>query len=90
MKYLEHRCKKHPDKEVSRWGVPCPECGEKVFDHWCTKCGDWAGLMGPHKHCPKCDSPPKEHELRNHDLIWHDGDVYCTRCETRVRSWDAG
>ncbi len=90
MTYVEYRCKTHPEIKVAKGGEPCLECNEKVFSRWCKKCGGWAGMMGPHKHCPKCDSPPKDHELRNHSLMWHDGDVYCTKCWEFVRSWDAG
>lgn len=41
-------------------------------------------------NCPKCDAPPSEHEVRNHDLMWHDGDVHCTKCGAYVRAYDAG
>lgn len=40
--------------------------------------------------CPKCGAPPSEHEVQNYDEIWRDGDVVCTRCDTRVRGYDAG
>lgn len=40
--------------------------------------------------CPKCGSEPKDQEVRNYDPIWKDGDVFCLKCETRVRSYDAG
>lgn len=42
------------------------------------------------KLCPECGSGPDKHELRNYDMIWHDGDVYCTDCGAHVRTWDAG
>jgi len=92
--YLTYRCKKHPKTELVKgelfsW-LLCPKCDVNVYDRWCEKCNDWAGYMGPHTHCPKCGSPPKKHELRNHSMKWHDGDVHCLKCETRVRSWDAG
>jgi hypothetical protein len=41
-------------------------------------------------NCPKCDAPPSEHEVRNHSLMWHDGDVHCKKCGTYVRDYDAG
>lgn len=41
-------------------------------------------------NCPKCDSPPSEHEVHNHSAVWHDGDVYCKRCGSYVRMFDAG
>jgi hypothetical protein len=48
-------------------------------------------MRGPEgKNCPKCGSEPKEHEVRNFDRVWRDGDVYCTKCNTYVRMYDAG
>jgi hypothetical protein len=41
-------------------------------------------------NCPKCGAPPANQEVRNYDEIWRDGDVYCMKCNTRVRSYDAG
>ena len=41
-------------------------------------------------HCPKCGSPPSEHEVRDYNLDWHDGKVYCKPCGAFVRDWDAG
>ncbi len=35
-------------------------------------------------HCPNCNAPPSKHELRNHSLMWHDGDIHCTICEAFV------
>jgi len=29
-------------------------------------------------------------ELRNYDMMWHDGDIYCKDCNIRVRGYDAG
>jgi hypothetical protein len=55
----------------------CPKCNIDV-------------ILGPHYHCPKCDSSPREHEIRNFDRIWRDGDVYCLKCGTFVRYYDAG
>lgn len=46
------------------------------------------GINSP--NCPHCGAPPSEHEVRNHSLEWHDGDVYCTKCGGRVRDYDAG
>ena len=47
-------------------------------------------LSGRHVHCPKCGSPPSQHEVRNYDEMWRDGDVHCTKCEAYVRDYDAG
>ncbi len=41
-------------------------------------------------NCPKCDSPPEKHTVENYDMMWHDGDVVCTECGTKVRNYDAG
>jgi hypothetical protein len=40
--------------------------------------------------CPTCGAPPKEHVLKNYSQMWHEGDVYCTRCGAYVRMYDAG
>jgi len=40
--------------------------------------------------CKKCGAPPSEHELRDYSMLWHDGDVYCRKCGSYVRMWDAG
>jgi len=40
--------------------------------------------------CPNCGAPPSEHTIENYDLMWHDGDVVCTKCNTKVRNYDAG
>ena len=47
-------------------------------------------LAASSPNCPSCDAPPSEHEVRNHDLAMHDGDVYCTKCGAYVRLYDAG
>jgi uncharacterized Zn finger protein (UPF0148 family) len=52
--------------------------------------GECMTLLGQKVNCPKCGSPPSEHEVRNHSLMWHDGDVHCTKCGAYVRSYDAG
>lgn len=43
-----------------------------------------------YKHCPNCGACPKFQEVRNHSLMWHDGDIHCTKCEAFVRDFDAG
>lgn len=54
----------------------------------CDKCSEPA--MPLHVHCPKCGSPPTDHEVRNYDPMFRDGDVTCTKCDTYVRGYDAG
>lgn len=39
--------------------------------------------------CAECESEGP-HEIENYDLMWHDGDVVCQTCDTRVRMFDAG
>jgi uncharacterized Zn finger protein len=55
---------------------------------FCDKCQK--DFLFVHVHCPDCGSGPEEHEVRNFDEIWRDGDVYCNRCGTYVRMYDAG
>lgn len=54
------------------------------------ECGCPKPLMGRHKHCPTCNSPPSAHELRNYNFSFHDGDIHCSLCGTYVRDYDAG
>jgi hypothetical protein len=42
------------------------------------------------RDCKKCGSKPRDHEVRNYSMMWHDGDVYCLKCGAYVRMWDAG
>jgi hypothetical protein len=55
---------------------------------WCPACQIETILN--HTHCPKCNAPPQDHEVRNFDPVWRDGDVFCLKCGTRVRGYDAG
>jgi len=42
-----------------------------------------------YKSCPKCNST--DHlEVRNHNMMWHDGEVWCSKCNVYVREYDAG
>ena len=45
-------------------------------------------IVNDYKACPKCGS--KKFEVRNYDMMWHDGDVHCADCGTYVRMYDAG
>lgn len=58
------------------------------MNNYCFKCDKECQIN--HTHCPKCDSPPESHEIRNYSMMWHDGDIHCTICNTYVRSYDAG
>lgn len=48
--------------------------------------------QGIPEKCPNtaCGSKKLEVEVRNYSAIWHDGDVCCTTCGTKIRSYDAG
>lgn len=69
---------------------------EHVASEWimvtgyCYKCKKTNGLFGIHTHCPNCDSPPENHEIRNYSMMWHEGDIHCKLCGTYVRMYDAG
>ena len=39
--------------------------------------------------CPQCFND-QHAKLRNYDPIWRDGEVYCTECNIKIRSYDAG
>lgn len=39
--------------------------------------------------CPKCRSD-RYAELRDHSAIWGDGEMWCRRCEIKIRDWDSG
>lgn len=75
----------------------CSKCGDPKSkgDHVlycpapCAAC-DNVYVYSNHIHCPKCGSAPSEHEVKNYDMMWHEGDVHCKRCDTFVRYWDAG
>lgn len=45
-------------------------------------------LINDYKKCPVCGGT--HFEVRNYDLMWHDGDVYCIDCNVWVRTYDAG
>jgi hypothetical protein len=43
--------------------------------------------------CPNaetCGQKPGEYEIRNHSLMWGEGEVHCLRCGTFIRHWDSG
>ncbi len=48
------------------------------------------GTVSDKHHCPNCNASPKKFELRDYSLVWHDGEIWCTACETFIRHWDAG
>lgn len=69
-----------PESKADHLGVcpkPCDKCNGRFY-------------YAHHKHCPKCGSSPRDHEVRNYSMMWHEGDVYCIKCDTYVRDYDAG
>jgi hypothetical protein len=40
--------------------------------------------------CPCCGFSVKEQEVRNYNANTQRGDVYCTHCGAKVRSYDGG
>lgn len=54
----------------------------------CDKCKK-ENLFRQCDHCPKCDSPPSDHQVENFDPRFRDGDVVCKKCKTYVRGYDA-
>ena len=38
--------------------------------------------------CPKCGST--EFEMRNYEMMWHEGDIHCEKCGEFIRHFDAG
>lgn len=40
-------------------------------------------------NCPNCGAESKFHEVRDYSAMWHDGDVYCLKCGSYVRRYDA-
>ena len=55
---------------------------------------EWDAIFNPQPdtNLPKCPHCGKhaEQEVRNFDRTWGDGDVHCTACGKRVRSFDSG
>lgn len=37
--------------------------------------------------CPNCKTT-KYAEVRNYDAMWGDGDLYCSKCDVKIRNWD--
>jgi transcription initiation factor TFIIIB Brf1 subunit/transcription initiation factor TFIIB len=38
--------------------------------------------------CPECGST--EFEMRNYEMMWHEGDIHCAQCGRFIRRFDAG
>lgn len=44
--------------------------------------------VNPYKKCPQCGGT--NFEVRDYDMMWHDGEVWCADCDVYVRRYDAG
>lgn len=44
--------------------------------------------INTYKKCPKCGGT--NFTVRNYDMKWHDGEVWCVDCNVYVRDYDAG
>lgn len=53
-------------------------------DYWLAL-RDWREARNT---CPECQS--QNTSIRNHNLMWGDGDIVCDDCETFVRFFDSG
>lgn len=42
------------------------------------------------QHCSKCGACPQYQEIRDYSMMWHDGEIHCTRCGNFIRDFDAG
>lgn len=54
-----------------------------------------AGILsrdGIPKKCPnaKCDSKKLQVMVIDYNMMWHDGKVVCSTCNTYIRDYDAG
>lgn len=59
--------------------------------HFAGADGGVGHILSPNtKNCPHCGADPSYFVVRNYSMMWQDGDVVCTKCETRVRGYDAG
>lgn len=48
----------------------------------------WKAWRQHYNTCSECGST--ETVLENYDMMWHDGDIVCAKCDCYVRGWDAG
>jgi hypothetical protein len=46
-------------------------------------------IINEYRSCPQCKSAAFL-EVRKHDPIWLDGEVWCSKCNVFVRYYDAG
>ena len=44
---------------------------------------------GNPKVCKNCGAGPEKWEIRNYDMLWRDGEIYC-QCGQYIRMYDAG
>lgn len=41
-------------------------------------------------NCPHCGAGPEKQTVKNRNMLFGDGDVYCTVCGKKVRDFDSG
>lgn len=46
-------------------------------------------LSAPSAQCPKCGAVGQV-EMRNYEIMWHEGDIHCAVCGAFIRHFDAG
>ncbi len=47
------------------------------------------GLLSCGTACPQCGNT-EGHYMKNYEMIWHEGDIHCGKCDAYVRRFDAG
>lgn len=88
--FFEDNEAKHEGHRVYRW---TPEGVKAIpdFDNLLTSGGSTGPIghmVNTYQKCPRCGGT--DFEVRNHDLMWHDGEVWCVPCNVFVRGYDAG
>ncbi|TSC89292.1 MAG: hypothetical protein G01um10143_673 [Parcubacteria group bacterium Gr01-1014_3] len=43
---------------------------------------------GSKLNCPDCGSD--QYDVRNHSIMWGDGEIHCAKCGTYIRDFDSG
>lgn len=54
--------------------------------------GEGVGLLSaPRSVCPNPEcGAVGEVEMRNYEMMWHEGDIHCKKCGAFIRRFDAG
>lgn len=48
----------------------------------------YGAFRSHYNSCPECKGTNTE--VLNYDMMWHEGDIVCTKCRCYVRGYDAG